>query len=68
MAENPLRSLVEYSRFVAEAVSRTTVQRSTLAVWSDSPFTGIVEGEVIFTNGVRLRLREEVDFDAALIS
>ncbi len=36
-------------------------------VWSDSPYTGIAEGEVMFTNGLRLRMREEVDFDVSLI-
>src|SRR5204862_7919946 len=41
---------------------------SPLAVWSDSPFTGIAEGEVHFANGIRLRLREELDFNATLIA
>jgi len=67
MGESPLASLPAYSRFVAECIDRPTVSHSTLAVWSDSPFTGIAEGEVHFTNGVRLRMREEVDFDAGLI-
>ncbi len=37
-------------------------------VWSDSPFTGTAEGDVYCAGGVRLRLREELDFDAGLIT
>lgn len=44
------------------------VERSTVAVWSDSPFTGIAEGEVFFSNGVRLRIHEELDFEAGIIA
>ena len=43
------------------------MKSSTVAVWSDSPYTGVAEGEVVFVNGLRLRMREEVDFDAGLI-
>jgi len=68
MSEHPLTSLAEYSRFVAELLSRPSVSRSTVAVWSDSPYTGIAEGEVFLSNGVRLRIREELDFDARLIT
>ena len=68
MSEHPLQSLVVYSRFVAELLNRPTVQHSTVAVWSASPYTGVVEGEVFFLQGFRLRLREEVDFDAQVIS
>ena len=39
-----------------------------MAVWSDSPYTGVAEGEVFFSNDIRLRMREELDFDAALIT
>jgi len=67
MATNPLKSLSDNSRFVAESFGQPNVKRCTVAVWSDSSYTGIAEGEVIFTNGLRLRLREEVDFDAGLI-
>ena len=67
MGESALASLAAYSRLVAECVNRPSVSHSTLAVWSDSPFTGIAEGEVHFKNGVRLRMREELDFDAGLI-
>jgi len=67
MAVNPLKSLTEYSRLVAELLGQPAVKSSTVAVWSDGLYTGIAEGEVIFTNGLRLRLREEVDFDAGLI-
>lgn len=67
MTTTPLKSLSDYSRFVAELLSQPNVTSSTVAVWSDSPYTGIAEGEVIFTNGLRLRMREEVDFDAGII-
>jgi hypothetical protein len=66
--DTPLKSLTNYSRFVAELLHRSTVERSTVAVWSDSPYTGIAEGEVFFSSGIRLRLREELDFDAGLIT
>lgn len=64
----PLRSLVEYSRFVAALLDRPDIRRSTLVVWSDSPWTGTAEGEVFFRNGLRLRVREEIDFHAGLIT
>jgi len=65
MATNPLKSLSDYSRFVVVLFSPPIVTRSTVSVWSDSPYTGVAEGEVFFANG--LRMREEVDFDAGLI-
>jgi hypothetical protein len=68
MSENPLHSLVAYSRFVADLLNRPTVSRSTVTVWSASPYTGIAEGEVFFLHGFRLRVREEIDFDACLIT
>lgn len=67
MATNPLKSLGDYSRLIAELLSQPNIQSSTVAVWPDSPYTGIAEGDVMFTNGLRLRMREEVDFDAGLI-
>lgn len=67
MHTNALKSLSSYSQFVAELLSQPMVQKSTVAVWSDSHYTGIAEREVWFSNGLRLRLREEVDFDAGLI-
>jgi hypothetical protein len=67
MTANPLKSLSDYSRFVVELLSQSIVVSSTVAVWSDSPYTSIAEGEVLFTNGLRLRMREEVDLDAGLI-
>ena len=68
MVDNPLKSLANYSRFVAELLRRPSVERSTVAVWSDSRYTGVTEGEVFFSNDIRLRLREELDFDAGLIT
>lgn len=68
MDGNPLRSLDAYSRFVAESLDRSSVVRSTLSVWSISPYTGVTEGGVFFIGGFRLRLHEELDFDDALIT
>jgi hypothetical protein len=68
MSDSPLKSLADYSRFVAELLERSAAERSTVAVWSTSPYTGVGEGEVFFGQGVRLRLREELDFEAGLIT
>ena len=68
MDGNPLRSLADYSRFIAELLDRPGIERSTLVVWSTSPCTGVAEGEVFFVEGFRLRVREELDFDARLIT
>lgn len=68
MTENPLKSLNEYSRFIAEIFDRSTVESSTVTAWSVSKYTGITEGEVFFAEGYRLRMREELDFDAGLIT
>lgn len=45
MTANPLKSLSNYSRFVAELLSQPNVQSSTVAVWSDSPYTSVAEGD-----------------------
>ena len=68
MPENSLGSLANYSRFVAETLNRPSVVQSTIHVWSTSPFTGTTEGEVTFSNGIRLRMREELDFADGLIT
>lgn len=68
MSESPLNSLSEYSQFVSQVLSRPEVERSTVVVWSNSSYTGTAEGEVGFTGNVRLRMREELDFDAGLIT
>lgn len=67
MTINLLKSLSDYTHFIAELLSRPNIKISTVTVWSDSPYTGVVEGEVVFTNGLRLRVREEIDFDAGII-
>jgi hypothetical protein len=54
MSDLPLRSLRNYSSFLAELLADSRVERSTVTVW--------------FKNGIRLRLREELDFDAGLIT
>ncbi|MBU4185046.1 MAG: DUF6516 family protein [Desulfobacteraceae bacterium] len=68
MPDNPLKSLANYSRFVADLLDRPSVVRSTVMVWSDSPYTGTAEGEVLFSNGFSLRMREELDFETGLIA
>lgn len=68
MRADALHSLATYSQHIAEYLNRQTVMRSTVTVWSVSPYTGIAEGEVFFTHDFRLRLREELDFDAGLIT
>lgn len=68
MTDNPLKSLTNYSRFTAELLNRSTIEHSTLVVWSDSPYTGVAEGEVSFIKGFRLRVREELDFSEGIIT
>ena len=68
MTDNPLRSLAGYSHFVAQLFDRVTIKRSTVVVWSESPYTGTAEGQVFFFKNLRLRMREELDFDAGLIT
>ena len=68
MSSQVLESLAEYSRFVAELLDHSEIDSSTVAVWSESPFTGTAEGEIFFGHGLRLRIREELDFDAGLIT
>ena len=53
---------------VAHLLNRPGVIRSTVTVWSVSPYTGVAEGEVFFANGLKLRMREELDFDEHLIA
>jgi hypothetical protein len=68
MPDNPLHSLSDYSSYVAELLDRPLVTRSTVSVWSESSYTGTAEGEVFFEQGFRLRMREELDFDAGPIT
>jgi hypothetical protein len=68
MNPNPLESLSEYTRFVSQLLSHADIERSTVILWPNSPYTGTAEGEVWFKNNFRLRMREELDFDAALIT
>jgi len=67
MSDSPLKSLAQYSGFVAELLAVPSIERSTVSLWSDSRYTGIAEGEVFFKSGIRLRMREEIDFADALI-
>ena len=66
--DNPLGTLLNYSQFVTELLDRPDLERSTVVVWSDSRYTGVAEGEVFFSKGIRLRLREELDFETSLIT
>ncbi len=68
MSQVSLKSLSEYSRFVSQILARSDIQRSTIVVWSNSPYTGTAEGEVWFKGNLKLRMREELDFDAGLIT
>lgn len=68
MKDISLSSLSDYSRLVAHLLNRPGVIRSTVTVWSVSPYTGVAEGEVFFANGLKLRMREELDFDEHLIA
>ncbi|MBD3307676.1 hypothetical protein GF339_14670 [candidate division KSB3 bacterium] len=68
MPDPNLTSLAAYSRRLAEITNRPTIQHSTLAVWSVSPYTGVAEGEIIFLHGFRLRIREELDFADGVIT
>lgn len=68
MSAEPLKSLRGYSDFIATALEQSPIKKSTLMVWSTSPYTGLVEGEVFFDRGYRLRMREELDFDAGIIT
>ena len=67
-SQSPLNSLAEYSEFVSQILNLANVIRSTLVIWSNSPYTGTAEGEVFFTGNIRLRMREELDFDTSLIT
>ena len=55
MVDHPLQSLAAYSRFVAELLDRSSVERSTVVVWPASPYTGVTEGEVYFSRGIHLK-------------
>jgi hypothetical protein len=52
MGASPLGSLATYGLFVAEALNRSSVSHSTVTVWSDSPFTGTAEGEVVLIDEI----------------
>lgn len=53
---------------MSRILARPDVERSTVVVWSNSPYTGTAEGEVWFQGNLKLRMREELDFDAGLIA
>jgi hypothetical protein len=43
MSDQLLKSLSDYSQFVAELLSQPPVERSTVMVWSTSPYTGVAD-------------------------
>lgn len=68
MDNGQFTSLSDYSRFVVELLDRPNVERYTVSVWNTSPYTGVAEGDIFFSQGFRLRIREELDFDGGLIT
>ncbi len=68
MVSNPLSSLQDYSEYLAHLVQRPSVEHSTVNVRLNSRQTGIAVGEVWFKNGMKLRMREFLDFRSATIS
>lgn len=68
MADNPLKSLNLYSNYLTKLLNQSNVEHSSVIVWSGSTYTGTTEGEVLFKTGIRLRVREELDFEARLIT
>jgi len=68
MNTDTLKSLKNYSQFIGELLNSSCIRHSTIFVRTDSPYTGIAEGEAVFTNGLRLRIREEIDFDEGIIT
>jgi len=63
-----LDSLGRYSRYIAEIITHSIIENSTLTVWSTSKYTGIAEGELFIVKGYRVRIKEEIDFEAELIT
>lgn len=58
MNSSPLGSLADYSFFVAEQLDRSSVERSTVMVWSESPFTGI-DAKLITAYGYEVYQEEQ---------
>jgi len=49
-------------------LNKPNIKYSSVIVWSGSTYTGTTEGEVFFKTGIRFRVREELDFEAGLIT
>ncbi|MCB9010152.1 MAG: hypothetical protein H6656_22735 [Ardenticatenaceae bacterium] len=58
----PIPSRSEYERLVYGLAEHPEVETSTLRLYSTSALTAIVEGELQFNNGLRLRIMEVLDF------
>jgi len=43
MPDNPLNSPGNYSHFIADLLNRPALKHSTIAVWSESPYTGVAD-------------------------
>lgn len=60
---NPFRSLADYEAFIYTLPQRySTIRRSTLVVVRRGDSVAIVHGEIEFSQGVRLIVREKVSF------
>jgi hypothetical protein len=68
MDSNPFNSIDNFSKFVAELLNRKSIVKSTVSIWSASPYTGIAEGEIFFSSVHKLRMREEIDFEDTQIT
>ena len=58
----PIPNRSEYERLVYGLADHPEVQASTLRLYSTSALTAIVEGELHFNNGLKLRALEVLDF------
>ena len=58
----PVPNRSEYERLVYGLADHPEVQSSTMRLYSTSALTAIVEGELQFGNGLKLRILEVLDF------
>lgn len=61
---NPFQSLREYENYVYTLKARfSSIQRSTLIIIKRGKRTAVLQGEIMFTQGYRLSLKERLAFD-----
>jgi hypothetical protein len=61
---NPFQSLREYEEFIYTLSQRfPSVQRSTLIVVRRGKRTAVVQGEIAFSKGYRITIKERLSFD-----